>query len=82
MIVRTVAGGLLLAACLVFVPACTANVDEPNVPVNQTGKKVEDCRTECDDTKTTCVAKCNDDSCKATCTTTSDECKTKCEKDG
>jgi hypothetical protein len=54
---------------------CTANVTDPKL--NQSAGDTE-CTKSCDDTQTTCVAKCSDDSCRASCTTSHQQCVTQC----
>lgn len=60
---------------------CTANVEKPTV--DQTGRSGDtktdvNCTKDCDGTKTTCVAACNDNTCKAACSTDHDECVSGC----
>jgi len=63
---------------------CTANVEDPDLDVDQTGRTGdtdEECIADCDTTETECSGSCDEDSCRASCTTDHDECVTDCEVD-
>jgi hypothetical protein len=70
------ATGAFAVLALLVTAACTANVENPNV--NQQGRGGNTCVTSCDDSHTSCVAKCTDDACKVTCQTTHDHCVASC----
>jgi len=72
------AGGLLCLVLSVGALGCTANVEDPEANVDQSGNQ-SDCTKECDEARTTCTGKCDDDSCKGSCTTEYDDCTKKCD---
>lgn len=80
MITRIASVVLACAALGMSAFGCTANVDRPTVDQGGQNTVHAACVTDCDDTQTTCVAKCTDDGCKGTCKTTHDDCVTSCDE--
>ena len=72
-----------LVAGSLFSLGCTVEDPEVNNPeVNQNtddDDEVIECKDACEETRTTCVADCDDDSCKATCVTHRDDCVGECD---
>ncbi len=79
MISRFISVSLACAALALPIIGCTANVDDPKVDQGGQDNDADVCRTECNDTQTTCVGSCNDDGCKATCKTDYDDCVSDCD---